>query len=137
MPEYILFDEDLRDRFVDFIGTHNLTCDVRPDAIAGYVLRVQDDLPDDLEAILEEEYDALMEEQQDMVESADGSDDRTLMAVEIALADGRELSICLPAMYARRLYENFTIDELRDLVTTIAEEAIHPQSGPLCCRVAE
>lgn len=137
MSEYVLFDEGLRDRFVAFIRTRDLNCEVRHDAIAGYVVRVQDDLPENIEDALEEEYDTLMEMQQDMVESAEGSDDRALMAVEIELTDGQQLSISLPAVYARRLYENFTIDEIRGLVTIIAQEAINPQTGPLCCRVAE
>lgn len=136
MSEYVLFDEALRDRFVQFVQAKNLNCEMRADAVAGYVIQVPDDLPEDIEDALEEEYDTLMEQQQDMVESAEGSVDRTLMAVEAVLADGRQLSICLPAVYARRLYEHFSLDEIRDLVTTIAQEAVEPQSGSMCCRAS-
>lgn len=137
MPEYIVFDEDLRDRFVDFIRARNLACEVRPDPIAGYAVRVPDDLAEDVEDELEEEYDALMGLQQDLVEQGDGSDDRSVMAVDVELADGRQLSISVPAVYARRLHENFAIDEIRDLVRTIAEGALDPQTGPLCCRITD
>lgn len=78
-----------------------------------------------------------MEQQQEMVESAEESVDHTLMAVEIELADGQSRRICLPAQYARRLYEHFTIDEIRDLVTTIAQDAVDPQTGSMCCRVSD
>ena len=137
MSEYILFDEGLRDQFVRFVTCHGLKCDVRPDRIAGYVIHVPDDLSEDTEDALEDEYEALMTLQQEMVESAEESIERTVMAVGVLLTDGRELSICLPAAYARRLHEHFTIDEIRDLVTTIAQGAVDPQAGPLCCRVSE
>lgn len=136
MSEYVLFDETLRDRFVQFVRAQNLSCEVRVDAVAGYVVQVPDGLPEDIEDAIEENYDILMEQQQDMVESAEGSVDRTLMAVEVELADGQSRHICLPALYARRLYEHFTIDEIRDLVTTIAQDAVDPQTGAICCRVS-
>ncbi|MDX9995980.1 MAG: hypothetical protein RBS28_11715 [Rhodocyclaceae bacterium] len=134
MAEYILFDESLRDRFTDHVRELGLSCEVRPDPIAGYVISVPDDLPEESEDALEEEYDALMLQQQEMVESDAGSADRTLMAVEVELADGRQLSVGLPAAYARRLHEHFTVDEIRALVAAIAEGVANPQSGPLCCR---
>lgn len=134
MAEYILFDETLRDRFADFIRARGLSCEIRPDPIAGYVILVPDDLPEETEDALEEEYDALMLQQQEMVESDAGSADRTLMAVDVELADGRQLSIGLPAAYARRLHEHFEVDEIRELVAAIAEGVADPQSGPLCCR---
>lgn len=135
MPEYILFDETLRDRFIERVAAHGLTCDVEADRIAGYVITLPDDLPEDVEEALEEDYEALMNEQQDLVENAEEGSDRTVMAVEVALDDGRQVSVCLPAAYARRLHEHFEVDEIRALVAAIAQEVLHPRDGPLCCRM--
>lgn len=134
--EYVIFDEALRDRLVRFIAGLNLECAVRPDRIAGYVVRIADDLPEAVEEAIEDEYEILMTLQQEMVESAAGSEERTAMAVEVALADGRQLSISLPAVFARRLHEHFSIDEIRELVASIAREAVDPRAGPPCCRAS-
>jgi hypothetical protein len=135
MPEYILFDEALRDRFIARAAAHGLACVVRPDRIAGYVIALPDELPEEVEAALEADYEVLMDEQQALVENAEEGGDRTLMAVDITLDDGRQISVCLPAAYARRLYENFEIDEIHALVTAIAREVLHPQDVPLCHRM--
>lgn len=134
--EYVIFDEALRDRLVSFIAGLDLECAVREDPIAGYVVRIADDLPEEVEEAIEDEYEVLMTLQQEMVESAAGSEERTAMAVEVALADGRQISISLPPAFARRLHEHFSIDEIRQLVASIAQEAVDPRTGPLCGRAS-
>lgn len=132
--EYVIFDEALRDRLVRFLADLHIESVVYPDRMAGFVVRIADDLPDETLAVIEAEYESLMTLQQDMVEAAD-EDERTVMAVAVELADGQQLSIRLPAVYARRLHLHFDIDEIRELVATIAQEAVDPQTGPLCCRM--
>lgn len=134
MNDYILFDAALRDRFLGFLGARGVPCGARPDRIEGFVVSVPDDLAEELDAAIEAEYEALMSEQQALVESAGADGAPALMSVEVELADGSALTVHLPARYARRLNEHFSIDEIRGLVAVIAQSVIDPASGPTCCR---
>lgn len=132
MNEYILFDPNLRDRFLEFIADRGLSGEVRPDPIAGFVVTLPDDLADDLEEAVEDEYAALMEEQQGLVESADDDGVKTLMSVSVTPPDGQPRDVRLPARYARRLFEHFSVEEIHEIVSAIAQSAMNPVEGPMC-----
>jgi len=132
MGEYIFFDAALRDRFLKFVAARGLTGGVRPDPMEGFVVALPDDLADDIEEAIEAEYEALMEEQQSLVESADEDGARDLMGVTVTLPDSRQRVVQLPALYARRLFEHFTVDEIHELVSAIAQSVANPVEGPIC-----
>jgi hypothetical protein len=133
MSEYIFFDPTLRDRFMTVVAEHGIQAETRPDRLEGFLVTLPDLLPDDIEEAIEEEYQRLMDEQQQLVEAADDAD-HTLMGVDITLPDGSPCVVALPPEFARRLYDNFSGDELRALVTEIAASVLDPQTGPICCR---
>lgn len=133
MNEYIVFDPTLRDRFLDFLAARGLPCGVHADSIAGFVVRLSADLTDQLDDEIEAEYEALMAAQRELSE-AESTAARSQMMVTVDLADGRPHKVLLPALYARRLYEHFTIDEIRDLVAAIAQSAIDPLVESACSR---
>lgn len=137
MNDYIIFDAALRDRFIAFLAEHGVSSDWKPDTIEGYVVSVADMLGDELEDAIEDAYEALMAEQQDLVESGgpEGTGDApALMSVEVERADGGTFAIHIPARYARRLHEHFSVDEIRELVGLIARNALDPAAGPACCQ---
>ena len=133
MSEYIFFDPKLRDRFITVVAEHGIQSETRPDRLEGFLVTLPDLLPDDIEESIEEEYQRLMDEQQQLVEAADDAD-HTLMGVDITLPDGSPCVVALSPEFARRLYDNFSSDELRALVTEIAASVLDPQTGPICCR---
>jgi len=130
--EYIFFDEALRDRFVRFAAERGVAGSLRADAIDGFVVALPDDLDDDLEDAIEDEYEALMAAQRDLVEAGEGDGAKKLMGVSVILPDGQTRMVRLPGDYARRLLEQFTIDEIREMVTAIARDVAVPLSGPIC-----
>ena len=132
MIEYILFDESLRDRFIAIVAGQGIASEVRADQIEGFVVSLPDDLADEVVDRLEEEYDTLMVEQRCLVESREGDQARTLMGVKITLPDGQLRMVPLPAIYARRLYEHFTIEEIQQCVAGIAKSVLKPDAGSLC-----
>jgi hypothetical protein len=134
MSDYILFDVPLRDRFVQFITDQGLEYTMQPDRIAGYVVTLPDDLAEEIAQAIEVEYEALMDEQQNLVESADASVEQTLMTITVSLTEGQPFAVHLPALYARRLHEHFTLDEIRELVTVIAKSAVNPTLKSACCQ---
>jgi hypothetical protein len=115
------------------VAEHRIQADTRPDLLEGFLVILPDLLPDAIEEAIEEEYQRLMDEQQRLVEAAD-DEDHTLMGVDITLPDGSPCVVALPPEFARRLYDHFSGDELRMLVTEIAESVLDPQTGPICCR---
>jgi hypothetical protein len=133
MSEYIFFDTTLRDRFMKAVAEHDIQADTRPDPLEGFLVILPEMLPDDIDEAIEEEYQRLMDEQQQLVEAAD-DEDHTLMGVDITLPDGSPCVVALPPEFARRLCDHFSGDEIRTLVTAIAERVLDPQTGPICCR---
>lgn len=134
MNDYIIFDEALRDRFIAFLAERGVQSSYKADTIEGYVVTVAAELDEDLEDEIEDAYEALMDEQQALVESGDTGDAPSLMSVEVGLKDGRAITIHIPALYARRLHEHFSVDEIRGLVGFIAQNAVDPAEGPACCQ---
>ena len=135
MIEYIFFDEGLRDRFLKVVVAPGIASEVRADQIEGFLVVLSEDLADEVVDLLEDEYDVLMVEQRCLVESLDGDKARTLMGVNITLPDGQQRMVPLPAIYARRLYEHFTIEEIQQCVSGIAESVLKPDAGSLCRNV--
>ena len=132
MNEYIFFDAGLSDRFVAFLAVRGIAGQVRPDAMEGFVVTVADGVPDDVDDAIEDEYAALMAEQQRLVEESDDDGARDLMAVTVALPGGAERTVRLPAHYARRLFDHFSIEEIQGLVSAIAHSVLTPIDGPIC-----
>lgn len=137
MNEYILFDPALCQRFMQFLAALGLAAKFRPDPIEGFVVAVRDDLADAVEQAIEDEYQALMAEQVALVESDAESGARALMRVAATLEDGSSRSVQLPAGYARRLFEHFSVEEIHELVSAIVQSAISPIEGPMCRKPSE
>lgn len=132
--EYIFFDAALRDRFVGFLAARGIPGEMRADAMEGFVVALADDLDDDLEEAIEDQYTTLMEAQRDLVEAADGDQALALMAVAITLPDGQPGVVRIPARHARRLFAHFSVEEVHELVAAIAQSVANPVAGPLCHR---
>lgn len=132
--EYIFFDAALRDRFVGFLAARGIAGELRADAMEGFVVALADDLDDEIEETIEDEYTTLMEAQRDLVEAADGDQALALMAVAITLPDGQPGVVRIPARHARRLFAHFSVEEVHELVAAIAQSVANPVAGPLCHR---
>ena len=130
--EYIFFDARLRDRFVNYVTARDIPSELHADSIEGFVVALADDLADEVEDAIENEYATLMEEQRDLVESAEGENARALMAVAIMLPDGQPGVVRIPARYARRLFAHFSTAEVQELVAVIAQGLANPVAEPLC-----
>lgn len=130
--EYILFDAELCDRFMQFAADRSIPCKVRQDGIEGYVVELPDDLAHDTEEVVEAEYELLMDEQRTLVESGEGERARNVLGVTVTLSDGRPCLVRLPAGISRRLLQHFSTEEIHALVSAIAENVENPVEGPLC-----
>jgi hypothetical protein len=132
--EYIFFDADLRDRFVQALSARSLACTTRDDVIAGFVVALGTEPDDDTLDEIEDEYDALMNEQMLRAESRPDWVSHRVAGVPITLSDGSPCTVRLPPAVARKLLENFSTEDVREIVTAIAHSLENPIDGPLCKR---
>lgn len=130
--EYMFFDEALRDRFVAFAAGHGIAATVRKDEIAGFVVTLPDGLADELQDVVEAEYDSIMDEQRQLAESDEELVSHHVAGTTVTLADGTTRIVRIPPPIARRLLEHFSADEVHEIATAIAQSVENPVDGPLC-----
>lgn len=130
--EYIFFDADLRDRFLQALSQRALACQTRADAMEGFVVSLPMEPDEETLDAIEEEYEALMDEQMLRAESRPDWVSHQVAGVQITRSDGSPAVVRLPASIARGLLENFSTDEIHALVTAIAHSLDNPVNGPLC-----
>jgi len=130
--EYMFFNESLRGRFVAFASGHGVASMTRQDEIEGFIVELPDELDDDLQEVLEAEYDALMDEQMLLAEADPELVSHHVAGVMVTLADGTTRAVRIPPPIARRLFEHFTPWEVHEIAQAIAESVENPVTGPIC-----
>jgi hypothetical protein len=130
--EYMFFDEALRDRFVGFAAARGIASTVRQDEIAGFVVTLPDEIADDVQDAVEDEYEAIMEEQMLLAESDEELVSHHAAGTTVTLMDGTTRTVRIPPAIARRLFEHFTSDEIHEIATAIAHSVENPIDGPIC-----
>jgi hypothetical protein len=130
MMEYIFFDANLRDKFVEFAAGLGVACDSRDDNM-GLVVGVTEDLADDLVDNLEARYDELQDEQSELMSQMEGGLGK-LAGFKLVLPDGRVCMVPLQTDMANRLFACFSIEEIQVLFDTVARSALDPKDSHLC-----
>jgi hypothetical protein len=133
MFEYIFFDEELRQRFVTYARSHGVDCTLPADDM-GLLAATPEDINERVSDELDTYYDALMEEQADRTDAADGKATHQAAGVRVTLSDGSACMIKLEPALANRLLAAFTLEEIQELVNAIARSVENPSDGPLCKR---
>lgn len=130
MMEYIFFDASLRDRFAECARGLGVAHIFQDDNM-GMVVAVPDDLADDLMDALEEHYEALQDEQSQLMSQSEGGF-KSLAGFSLVLPDGTMSTVPLQPDIANRLLANFTIDEIQALFSNVARCALVPKEKHLC-----
>ena len=130
MLEYIFFEESLRDRFVDFLRTRNVTIETADND--NYLVCVPDDLDDSLSDEIDYLYESLLQENADLVESVEGGIEKSAAGVRVQLSDGTPCMVRLAPGVLGRLLGCISLEELRDMVQTIALQVEDPDDLPVC-----
>ncbi len=130
--EYIFFDVSLAQALSSFAAGQGVTAQVRPDTMGGWVVQVPEDLPVSAEDAIEVEYDRLMLHQRDVLDAADGADANDVLGVQVTLPGGENCLVRVPPHLGRRLVDQFSFEEIHQLVSLIAAQALQPAEGPLC-----
>jgi hypothetical protein len=130
MMEYIFFDANLRDRFVEHAKELGVACDLRDDNM-GLVVAVPEDLADDLADKLEARYDELEKEQSRLMSQSEGGL-KKLAGFKLVLPDGQTCTVPLQPDMANRLLSCFSFEEIQVLFDTVARCVLDPRDSHLC-----
>ncbi|MEO8331150.1 MAG: hypothetical protein ABI479_01855 [Gallionella sp.] len=130
MIEYIFFDAALRDRFVGFAEQRGVPCSACDDSM-GLIVAIPEDLADDLMDEIEDRYDALQEEQSDLLAQTEGGLKR-LAGFRFNLPDGQTRMLPLQAEMANRLMASFSLGEIQGLFEAVAHCTLNPNDEHLC-----
>jgi len=130
MNDYIFFDAGLRDKFVEHAHRLGVACELRDDML-GLIVAVPEDLADDLVDTLEARYDALQDEQANLMTETEGGL-KKLAGFKLVLPDGQTSMVPLQPDMANRLLACFSIEEIQVLFDTVARSALDPKDSHLC-----
>jgi len=130
--DYIFFDAALADALLSFAAGLGAPGELRPDPMGGWVVQVPEDLSDAVQDAIEAEYNRLMLHQRDVLDAADGADTNDVLGVQVTLPGGEDCLVRVPPDLGRKLVNTFNFEEIHQLVTLIAAQAVRPVDGPLC-----
>lgn len=134
MLEFIFFDHDLCQRFVAYLAKEGIESKVRDDHF-GWVVGLDETLLDDMRILaIEAEYEALEHEQMHLTEEGEGGLEKFAAGFGVALPSGETILVDIPPNLATRLIAQFTLDEIHEMFSRVAAQALQPDHRPVCQR---
>jgi len=134
MLEYVLFSEQLRDRFTEWLDKNGVVYRTAGDD-GELLVFVDEDLDEDVQDRIDEQYDLLLEESARIADVEDDSPDAVhVVGIQFQRSDGSVGLVRITPELANRLHRCLDMVELQTFVQTVAEAVESPDSGPLCRR---
>jgi hypothetical protein len=132
MLEYVLFAEQLRDRFTEWLDDNGIDYRTGGDGDELLVL-IGEDLDEAMQDRVDEQYDLLLEESARIADEEDDSPDAVhLVGIQFQRSDGRIGLVRITPELANRLHRCLDMIELQAFVQTVVDAVENPDSGPLC-----
>jgi hypothetical protein len=134
MLEYVLFAEQLRDRFTGWLDDNGIVYQTGGDADE-LLVRVDENLDEDVQDRIDEQYDLLLEESARLADEEDDSADSVhLVGIQFQRSDATIGLVRITPELANRLHRCLDMVELQAFVQTVVDAVENPDSGPLCRR---
>lgn len=133
MLEYIFFHNDPRLIFIQYLNEHNIPYSEQDDNM-GMIIAVPEDLEESIEVGIEQQYDKLMENAEELLISDGEAADKDNAAITITLDDGKIIYASVSPNVINRVLTVITPQELNDLVNSIVTSVLHPDESSLCSR---
>jgi hypothetical protein len=132
MLEYAFFENRFRDQFTDWLKLIDVEYQTADGELELLVL-VDEDIDNEIEDKLEEQYDLIMEQQ---TISADENDDPethiNLVGVQYTDTDGCAHHVRLAPDIVNRITQSISHIELQEFVQTVADSVLNRDDRPLC-----
>lgn len=134
MLAYVLFAEQLRDRFTQWLEDNNIFYRTEGDGDELLVL-VDENLDEEMQDGVDEQYDLLLEESARLADEEDDSPDSVhLVGIQFQRSDGTLGLVRITPELANRLHRCLDMVELQAFVQTVVDAVEDPDSRPLCRR---
>ncbi|MCK4865613.1 MAG: hypothetical protein KAT06_09290 [Gammaproteobacteria bacterium] len=138
MLDYILFDKIPYQLFIDWLKAKNVIYETERDQ-ENYIIKVSEDLDEDLLDDIDEKYDELMDMNQDIVNEAEkeNNDGYNMAGIVITLKDGTISYADIDSQLLSRVISVISPEELGEIVSAIADAVETPQAKTYCQRMRE
>lgn len=135
MLDYILFDKKLFQQFIDWLKTKDVAYEVDIDD-DNYVIKISEDLDEDLLDAVDDKYDEFMDMNQDIIndEESETNDGYHSAGVIVTLKDGSISYADVDSNLLGRVVSVISAEELGELVCAIADAVENPQPKTYCQR---
>ena len=135
MLDYILFHEKPFKLFVDWLQSKGISPETEIDE-DNYLIKIPEDLDDDLQDEVDEKYDALMDMNQQIVndEEKENQQGRHMAGIVVTLKDGTVSYADVDPVLLGRVISAISPEEFGEIVTAIADAVENPQTKAYCQR---
>lgn len=134
MLEYVLFADQLRDRFTAWLEENGIDHQTAGEADELLVL-IDEDTDDETLERIDSYYDGLLDESARLADAQDDAADAVhLVGIQFRRRDGSLGMVRITPDLANRLHECLDRVELQALVQTVADAVEDPDDRPLCQR---
>lgn len=137
MLQYVFFHQQPFDLFIEFINARGIKSQTTVDDMS-YEIELNEDIEDKLIDEIDVEYDRLLEMNQQLMESAENTEqDYAMAAIDVPLADGRISQAFVEPELINRVMQVITAKDMGVLVKAIVEAAENPDQRSFCQRVRD
>ncbi|MDA3868544.1 MAG: hypothetical protein PF589_01040 [Gammaproteobacteria bacterium] len=138
MLEYILFHIKPFQLFVDWLKTKEISFETEIDE-DNYLIKIPEDIDDDLLDEVDEKYDAMMDMNQKIVEDQENEDQQGyhMAGIVVTLKDGTVSYADVDPGLLGRVMSAISPEEFGQIVATIADAVETPQPKSYCQRQRE
>jgi hypothetical protein len=131
MFDYIFFREDNRDSFAGYIKDNGLKAELT-ETHDGMLVSIDEDIDDPLLDKIEEYYDSLMTECENIIAEEEGDQHLNTAGITLNLQDGRSIQTAVDPNIINRMLTVLSMKELGDFVKTIVNAVENPDERPFC-----
>ena len=138
MLDYVLFDEVPYQLFIDWLRGKDISYESERDN-ENYVIKVSEDLDEDLLDDIDDKYDELMDMNQDIINKAEkeNNDGYNMAGIVVTLNDGTISYADIDSNLLSRVVSVISPEELGEIVCAIADAVENPQPKTYCQRMRE
>ncbi len=129
MLEYVFFEESIRDKFVTFLDESSVEHRIAEDGMTVEVSEETDEATGDA---IDECYEALLQENMELMEQGDDALEKNVAGVQVQLSDGAICTVRLDPDLVGRILGCISMEELRDMVQEVAHWVELKDNSPLC-----
>jgi len=133
MLEYIFFHKSLLEQFLQQLEQYSIPCETRDDAM-GLVAAVPEDLDDALIEQIDEIYEALLNDTEELLDTDDNASEKHAAAISLNLKNGETVEAAINPALLKKVLSVISYAELNELVEAIVDGVENPDHRPFCQR---